>query len=105
MTFQSLTSVSEDVYSQDDWRVMSDAYERAAAMLGRSPWTDPHAQRLAREVMRLFNNGKRDIQLITSLAVINEQTIGSETEQGRRRHSTHLSHSASHGSIFGKHHG
>ncbi|UXN59156.1 hypothetical protein [Phyllobacterium zundukense] len=82
---------------------MSDAYARAAAMLERSPRTDPHAQRLAREVMRLFNNGKRDIQLITSLAVINEQTVGSETEQGRHRHSAHLSHSsASHGSISGK---
>ncbi|MDR6635481.1 hypothetical protein J2X72_004295 [Phyllobacterium sp. 1468] len=92
MTFQPLTSVTEDVYGQEDWRVMSDAYERAAAMLGRSPSTDPHAQRLAREVMRLFDSGKRDIQLITSMAVINEQTIGSETEQGRRRHSSHLSH-------------
>ena len=82
---------------------MSDAYARAAAMLGRSPRTDPHAHRLAREVMRLFNNGKRDIQLITSLAVINEQTIGSETEQGRHRHSAHLS--ASHDFISGKNHG
>ncbi|MDR6635573.1 hypothetical protein J2X72_004387 [Phyllobacterium sp. 1468] len=63
-------------------------------MLGRSARTDPHAQRLALEVMRLFDGGKPDIQLNTSLSVINDQTIGSETEQGRRRHSSHLSHSS-----------
>jgi len=87
MTFQPLTSVSKDVYSQENWYVMSAAYERAAVMLGRSSRDGPHAERLAREVMRLFNNGKRDVELIASLAVINEQTIGSDTEQGRHRHS------------------
>jgi hypothetical protein len=83
-------SIAESVYSQEDWLLLSDAYERSAAMLGRSPRTHPHAERLAREILRLFNSGKREVQLITSLAVINEQTINSDTEQGRHRHSADI---------------
>ncbi len=69
---------------------MATAYDQAASLLDQSTRNDQNAGRLAREVMRLFNNGKRDVSLIASLAADRERTLGfsSEVEKQRDRRRT-----------------
>ena len=80
MSFQILTSVSKDAYTKVNWHVMSAAYEQAMFLLDASDDGNHNAGRLAREVMRLFNNGKRDVNLIASLAADRERSMGFSTE-------------------------
>ncbi|MRG57817.1 EAL domain-containing protein [Phyllobacterium sp. SYP-B3895] len=87
MSFQALTSVSKDAYSNLDWQIMSSAYEQAAFMLDISDDQKRHSHRLAREVMLLFNNGQREAAEIASLAADRERTIvfNAEVKKSRRR--------------------
>ncbi|GGB02529.1 hypothetical protein GCM10011491_33290 [Brucella endophytica] len=59
-------------YSGEDWRVMQTAYHRAAAILEHGPNDSWKANRLAREVMRLFNLGYRDVEALAFAAADSE---------------------------------
>jgi hypothetical protein len=83
MLFQGLTTVAKNAYTEESWHIMSSAHEIPAFHLQRSTRTDPNAERLAREVMRLFNNGKRDVNNIASLAADSESTL--EAKAGKNR--------------------
>ncbi|MBZ9603328.1 hypothetical protein [Phyllobacterium chamaecytisi] len=80
MSFEVLTSVSKAAYSKVNWHIMASAYEQATFMLDASDGQPQNTGRLAREVMRLFNNGKRDVSLIASLAADRERTMGFSAE-------------------------
>ncbi len=75
MTFQSLTALSKDVYSVQNWQIMSSAYEQAAFILDISDDQKRHSHRLAREIMRLFDSGQREADVIASLAADRERTL------------------------------
>ncbi|WP_146119537.1 hypothetical protein [Phyllobacterium phragmitis] len=58
----------ESAYTSEDWRIMQAAYHRATALLGHGPALGKNADRLAREVMRLYNLGYRDIEALAFAA-------------------------------------
>lgn len=64
----------ENAYSTEDWDLMQRAHTTASEMLHRCPKTHENADRLARTVMRLFDQGVRDENIIASRAV-NEETV------------------------------
>jgi hypothetical protein len=51
--------------------------------LQRSTRADPNAERLAREVMRLFNDGNRDVNNIAALAADRERMT--EADAGKNK--------------------
>ncbi|RCS25680.1 hypothetical protein DUT91_02580 [Phyllobacterium salinisoli] len=66
----------ESAYTSEDWRIMQSAYHRSTALLGATNTRD--ADRLAREVMRLYNLGYRDIEALAFAAA--------NVENNRREH-------------------
>lgn len=70
-------------YTADDWQLMTDAHRRASAELGRHPKNHPHSNRLARAVMRFFDNGVRDVRHLVDLSVESEReniTVAAERD-------------------------
>ncbi|MEK1888210.1 MAG: hypothetical protein AAAB35_11690 [Phyllobacterium sp.] len=63
----------------DDWVVLQTAHDSASRILGRSPKTHPYADRLARQIFRLFDLGHRDPAIIAAIAA--------QTERVRAGHS------------------
>ncbi|QND51672.1 hypothetical protein HB779_06980 [Phyllobacterium sp. 628] len=55
-------------YTQDAWAIMQRAYYQAIEMLGLLIRTNDDAERLAREVMRLFDRGYNDIGQLATMA-------------------------------------
>lgn len=62
-------------YTDDDWRAMQTAHDRASQILGRSPKTDIHSDRLGRTVIALFNLKIRSIDQIVERAVQSERSF------------------------------
>jgi hypothetical protein len=62
-------------YTDDDWRAMQTAHDRASQILGRSPKTDIHSDRLGRTVIALFNLKIRSIEQIVERAVQSERSF------------------------------
>jgi hypothetical protein len=62
-------------YTSKDWTTMQRAHEMASAMLRRDTRNHEHADRLARTVMQLFDQGTRDAKLIAMSAVDQEAKI------------------------------
>jgi hypothetical protein len=83
MPFQGLTTVAKNAYTEENWHIMSSAYEIAAFHLQRSTRADPNAERLAREVLRLFNDGNRDVNNIATLATERERMT--EADAGKNK--------------------
>ncbi len=63
----------------NDWIVLQAAHDGASKNLGRSPKNHPYADRLAKQVFRLFDLGHRDIAIIAAIAA--------QTERARARKS------------------
>lgn len=57
----------------DDWVVLQVAHDTASRILGRSPKTHPYADRLAKQIFRLFDLGHRDIAIIAAIAAQTER--------------------------------
>ncbi|MEK1888211.1 MAG: hypothetical protein AAAB35_11695 [Phyllobacterium sp.] len=76
MLFQRLTSVANNAYAEEDWHIMASAFGIASFLLQRSIGIDRNAGRLAREIMRLFNTGLRDVNKIATLAADRERLMG-----------------------------
>jgi hypothetical protein len=68
-------SISEDLAYPEDVATMQTAHHMASAMLQRDPTTHEHANRLAHIVMKLFNDGKRDVKAIARKAADVEAAI------------------------------
>jgi hypothetical protein len=62
------------IYATDDWTLMQGALLKASRRLHRGP-SDKYADRLARRVMTLFDQGLRDENVIASAAVRQERLI------------------------------
>ena len=76
MLFQRLTSIANNAYGEEDWHIMVSAFGIASFHLQRSIGTDRNGERLAREIMRLFNTGLRDVNKIATLAADEERLMG-----------------------------
>jgi len=57
----------ESAYTSEDWRIMQAAYRKSAALLDQDS-ASRDADRLAREIMRLYNLGYRDIEALAFAA-------------------------------------
>lgn len=66
----------------DDWIVLQAAHNSASKNLGRSSKSHPYADRLAKQVFRLFDLGHRDIAIIAAIAA--------QTERARARQSYNM---------------
>ncbi len=62
-------------HSSADWIVMQRAHAKASALLSRCPYSDIRANQIARTVMRLFDDGLRDEDMIAAKTV-NLQYVG-----------------------------
>ena len=69
-----LHPISQHTYTTEQWDLMQRAHVKASEMLGRCSHTHEHANRLARTVMRLFDQGLRDDVIIAIMAVAQEMT-------------------------------
>jgi hypothetical protein len=67
--------ISKNSYSTQDWNLMQRAHARASEMLQRCAFTDENANRLARTVMKLFDQGLRDEEVIASRAAEQEKAV------------------------------
>lgn len=65
-----------------DWIVLQAAHDGASKILGRSPTDHRYSDRLAKQVLRLFNLGHRDIAIIAAVAA--------QTERAQALHSYNL---------------
>lgn len=61
-------------YSSEDWNLMQNALLKASEQLQRGP-DHQYADRLARRVMALFDQGLRDEEIIASNAAHQERLI------------------------------
>ena len=66
-------------YSEDDWYIMQDAHVKACEILGQQPVSYNNADRLARTVMKLFDEGERDFQIIASIAAHREAVLDGQS--------------------------
>jgi hypothetical protein len=62
-------------YTAEDWSTMQTAHQMASAVLQRDPTTHEHAERLARIVMKLFDQGIRDAKTLATQATDEETSI------------------------------
>lgn len=62
-------------YSSEDWNLMQRAQLRASMQLQRCPKSHEHADRLARRIMTLFDEGLRDEDAIVLAAVFQERLV------------------------------
>ncbi len=70
-----LHSENQITYSSQDWDIMQRAHEKASELLGRSPSTHEYANRLARTVMKLFDRGLRDPEVLAWVAANHETGV------------------------------
>ncbi|ATU94096.1 hypothetical protein [Phyllobacterium zundukense] len=76
--------LSQYSYSPEDWGLMQRAHAKASLTLDCCPHSHEHANRLARTVMKLFDQGLRD-ELLIAKAVEKELTVTSIASE--REHS------------------
>ncbi|UXN66256.1 hypothetical protein N8E89_24065 (plasmid) [Phyllobacterium sp. A18/5-2] len=77
--------ISHHTYTTEEWDLMQRAHVKASEMLGRCSHTHEHANRLARIVMKLFDQGLRDDLIIAIKAVQQEMTadgIANDNDSG-----------------------
>lgn len=69
-------SITDDLtYNSEGLATMRTAHQMASAIIRRDPTTHEHADRLARIVMRLFDQGLRDVEAIARKAADKEAAI------------------------------
>ncbi len=60
--------LSTTIHSPADWTIMQRAHAKASVLLNRCPYSHIDANRIARTVMRLFDDGLRDENMIAAKA-------------------------------------
>jgi hypothetical protein len=69
-------SITDDLtYNPEGLATMQRAHQMASAILRRDPTTHEHVDRLARIVMKLFDQGLRDVEAIARKAADEEAAI------------------------------
>ncbi|MND76666.1 hypothetical protein D3C80_683180 [compost metagenome] len=63
------TAGSRGAFSPSDVEMLQSAYNGARELLGHSSATDKELDQLARLIIRLFENGERDLQIIAKRCV------------------------------------
>ena len=59
-------------YDEEDWCILGDAHIKACDLLGEPPMSYKNADRLARHIMKLFDAGVRDFEIIATIAAHHE---------------------------------
>jgi hypothetical protein len=67
--------ISQHSYSTQDLNLMQRAHAKASEMLQRYAFTDENSNRLARTVMKLFDQGLRNEEVIASRAAEQEEAV------------------------------
>lgn len=67
-------------YDETDWRLMELAYVRACEILRVDPRFYAYRYDLARNVMKLFNSGIRETELLAKAAADSDRNLSSELE-------------------------
>ncbi|CAN7677765.1 DUF4277 domain-containing protein [Phyllobacterium sp. LjRoot231] len=68
----SLHHFENPTYSEEDWCILEDAHIKACELLGQPPVSYKNEDRLARTIMKLFDEGVRDFEIIASIAAHRE---------------------------------
>lgn len=55
-------------FTDEEWIILQAAHDKASRILDRSPKTHRYADRLAREIFRLFDHGHRDANIMAAIA-------------------------------------
>lgn len=74
------------ILDQMDWTILQCAHEEASRILGRSARRHKDADRLAREIFRLFDRGHRDPNIIAAIAAQLETRIQLDTLPPAKSH-------------------
>jgi hypothetical protein len=69
------STIENLTYSTEDWMTMQTAHMMASAILQRDPTTHENADRLARTVMKLFDQGMHDPKEVAATAVDQEIAV------------------------------
>ena len=59
-------------YDEEDWSILEDAHIKACELLGQPPVSYKNVDRLARHIMKLFDAGVRDFEIIATIAAHRE---------------------------------
>lgn len=68
-------------YSEEDWQIIESANIKACELLEQPPATYEHADRLARTIMNLFDQGSRDFQILAAIAAHHENVLDGESSK------------------------
>ena len=71
-------------YGEEDWHIIERAHIKACELLGQPPATYEHADRLARTIMRLFDQGSRDFQILAAIAAHHENVLNRRSSEYHR---------------------
>jgi hypothetical protein len=75
------TVIDNHSYSSEDWNSMQRAHNTVSALLQRCPKEHEDAERLARTVMKLFNQGIRDEDVLVAKAAEQELMVSEIAER------------------------
>ena len=67
-----LHSSIDHISSENDWRILEKAHQRACQIFGRDPKFHPLAEQVARTVMMFFARGERDYGKLAGMTVKRE---------------------------------
>jgi hypothetical protein len=71
-------------YSEEHWHIIERAYIKACELLGQPPASYENADRLARTIMRLFDQGSRDFQILAAIAAHHENILNRRSSEYHR---------------------
>lgn len=78
----SLHLFGQLTYSEEDWQIMEIAHIRVRA-IDQPPASYEHNDRLARTIMKLFDQGTRDYQILAAIAAYREAVMVRRTSTHR----------------------
>ena len=70
-----LHSRIDHISSEDDWRILEKAHQRACQILGCNPKFDPLAEQVARTVIMFFARGERDYGRLAGMTAKREISL------------------------------
>jgi hypothetical protein len=73
----------------EDWVVLQTAYDTASRILGRCPKTHLHAERLAKQIFRLFDMGHRNPAIIAAIAAQTERARAGQSDNRNEMSNSH----------------
>ena len=77
-----MRSINNDhTYSVEDWNLMQRAHSAVSSLLQRSPCEHENAERLARTVVKLFDHGLRDEDILVAKAAEQEFMVSGIAER------------------------